>query len=57
MNVISIELVSEIHRMIKYKITYEKEVVDLTVVDGNTYNYSKELPEQVIDFVEWYISG
>lgn len=60
--IIAITLVSEVHRVLKYKVRYMGSEYTTTVVtseSGYTFNYDGEeierIPEQVLDFVEGWI--
>lgn len=61
MNILRIDLVGEIGRVKKYRITYEEtDVIDVILV-GRTFNYDSDpeeiLPESVINFAEKWILG
>ena len=57
--VLEIELIKEIKNTTFYEITYMGEKVQCVVVKGDngnvTYNWDREMPEQIFDFVEGWI--
>lgn len=60
-NVITVELLMEIHDMVKYKVVYEEsDSFEVTVI-GRTCNYNedeiKNIPESVLDFVDKWLTG
>lgn len=61
MNVLKIELIREIGKLLEYKITYEENDVYSAKLIGHTFNYDleeiKNIPESVIDFTEKWILG
>lgn len=60
MNVLRIELVSEIHNVKTYKITYQESESIETRLVGRTFNYDEDaesFPESVLDFAEKWILG
>lgn len=57
--VLEVELIKEIKNTTFYEITYMGEKVQCVVVKGDngnvTYNWDREMPEQIFDFVEGWI--
>ena len=57
--VLEVELIKEIKNTTFYEITYMGEKVQCVVVKGDngnvTYNWDREMPEQIFDLVEGWI--
>lgn len=57
--VLEIELIKEIKNTTFYEITYMGEKVQCVVVKGDngnvTYNWDREMPEQIFDLVEGWL--
>lgn len=57
--VLEVELIKEIKNTTFYEITYMGEKVQCVVVKGDngnvTYNWDREMPEQIFDLVEGWL--
>lgn len=53
--ILSVKLLKEVHNIATYEFNYYGNVFEVTKV-GNTFNYNKEVPEKLMDFVEAWMN-